>query len=277
MKALAWLGVAGVAGLGLWSLGAAVSAPATPAAGSWVVRVLAAVSAHEGGYGSCNPNTDGAGLSYGILQWTQASGNLGRLLAAMAQADPAQLAQSFGPAARELLAVTQADTSAARLGPVGGVLLWREPWLGRFRAAGQVPVFQQVQDRLALQGEHMQAALAVAQQLGVPTERALALFFDTAVQQGPHGARRVAERVVAALQAQGAHAVEYGALLSAYAAQAAAPFRRQSPPSSSRYTWKPAADGTWHAWVGSVDLYADITRRRGALLVHPGLGDTWLI
>ena len=44
-------------------------------------RVLARVSKHEGRHDSLNLNYDGAGLSFGIIQWAQKPGSLGVLLA----------------------------------------------------------------------------------------------------------------------------------------------------------------------------------------------------
>jgi hypothetical protein len=45
---------------------------------SWIANVIGRTAAREGSYASLNPNSDGAGLSFGILQGTQASGNVKR-------------------------------------------------------------------------------------------------------------------------------------------------------------------------------------------------------
>ncbi len=85
--------------------------------------MLAAVVRHEAGglnYGAQNRNWDGAGLSYGVLQWTQISGNLGKLLAAMVRADQANFLRIFGEHASELLRVTAP----------GGVLALTTPKIG---------------------------------------------------------------------------------------------------------------------------------------------------
>ena len=63
---------------------------------SWIANVIRRTADREGSYASLNPNSDGAGLSFGILQWTQASGNLVKLLATMYGLDPAAFAQIFG-------------------------------------------------------------------------------------------------------------------------------------------------------------------------------------
>ena len=111
----------------------------------WTQRVIARVSRHEGTYDSLNLNTDGAGLSFGIVQWAQKPGGLGALLHEMWAADPERFATTFGPSSRTLLD----STASGRLDPVGGTVLWQEPWVSRFRAAGNDPVFRAVQDRLA--------------------------------------------------------------------------------------------------------------------------------
>lgn len=126
---------------------------------------------------------------------------------------------------------------------------------------------------------HFQGAERVAALLGVRTERAMALFFDRSVQQGPGGARGNAERLLAAYAAAGKTAVPYRQLLADYATASAARFRRTSAPAnpqftpgSSRILWKPVG-AEWHAFAGSFDLYATILRRTSAILRDPSLRD----
>ena len=126
-------------------------------------RVIARVSKHEGTFDSLNLNRDGAGLSVGILQWSQRPGQLGVLLTAMAQADSERFVATFGRWSRELLVATRAASMEA----VGGAVLWSEPWVSRFRAAGRDPVWQQVQVALARGGEHMRGAVEAWKVLGV--------------------------------------------------------------------------------------------------------------
>ena len=73
---------------------------------SWIANVIRRTAAREGSYASLNLNSDGAGLSFGILQWTQASGNLGKLLATMYGMDPAAFVAIFGSLWQALLAAT---------------------------------------------------------------------------------------------------------------------------------------------------------------------------
>ena len=60
----------------------------------WIPTLLKKTSQHEGTFWSVQKNLDGNGVSYGILQWTQKSGSLGRLLRAMADADPIAFAST---------------------------------------------------------------------------------------------------------------------------------------------------------------------------------------
>jgi hypothetical protein len=238
---------------------------------TWLANVIARTAAHEGGYASVAPNRDGAGLAWGILQWTQASGNLGKLLAAMAATDGAAFARIFGPAARELLAAT----ATPGLRSVAGAQLWQEPWLSRFRAAGEHPAFRAVQDRVALEGAHLRAALDAAGSIGVLTERSIALAFDTAVQQGPGAVASVAGKVRSHVLTVGPNPHGYGDLLARFAQTAADRFRRRTPPdpsSASASRWRQVGS-EWHLFAGELDLYRNVLARRSAILRDPLLGD----
>jgi hypothetical protein len=237
---------------------------------SWMHKVIARTSAREGGYDAINPNTDGAGLSFGILQWTQSSGNLGKLLAAMQATDSATFERIFGPSSRTLI-----DTMrAGGVRSVGGAYPWQEPWASRFRAAGRTPIFQLVQDEYAKVDPHMQAALEVAKRLKVMTERSMAIFFDTAVQQGPNGAKSIAEAARTALLARGSNAVPYADVLRVYVEKCLDRVRRRSPPAEDTPgTWRQVGD-EWHRFARDVDLFKAVHRRRTALLTDPLLADT---
>ncbi len=240
----------------------------------WQRRVLLRVSGSEGGFSSQNQSWDGAGLSYGILQWTQKHGNLGILLRALNRADSAAFQRIFGPESEELLAVTNASTEAERL----SLPLWESPWTARFTAAGKHPAFQQAQTRLALTGDHWKGAVKAATALGSPdliTERSMALFFDTSVQQGPSDAPRIAAEVRSALTAAGAVRVDYGAVLAAYAQTAANRARRfQATKPTERGSWREVSPGEWHKVIGkNYDYYADYHKRRFGIVHDPSLSD----
>jgi hypothetical protein len=242
----------------------------------WSRNVIAWVSRREGKPDSLNRNLDGNGLSYGILQWTQKSGNLGVVLGAMFQADPAGFASLFGASWRKVLDVT----ARGSLEPVDGAVLWDEPWASRFVAAGRHPPFVEVQWSLAQAGDHWRGAESVAARLGVRTERSMTLFFDRSVQQGPAGAARTAEKLVAAYARDGRTSVPYLQLLVDYSAFSAAPFRRTTQPTSPYYsarathiTWQPVGQ-EWHAVTGPFDLYEGILRRTNDILRDRTLGDS---
>jgi hypothetical protein len=107
----------------------------------------------------------------------------------------------------------------------------------------------------------------------VRTERALVLFFDRSVQQGPGAARKLAETLRAR-----APDLAGPELLRAWAELAAERFRRTTAPgpaepgTAKHIVWKPVG-GEWHACAGRWDLHADITRRTRRILSDPGLSD----
>jgi len=260
-------------GLGVTALLASLARPAVEKKTmDWMTRVIGRVSGHEGGYDAQNLNTDNAGLSFGMIQWSQRTGQLGILLAAMAKADPEEFRRIFGPASRELLEVTR----VGGLGPVGGALLWKQPWTDRFGEAGQHAVFQAVQRKLTRTGVHMAGAIEASTIMGVHTERALALTYDTAVQQGAHAAKKLATDLVAKLKAEGKNSVPYDEMLERYAQRAANRARRTRDPGQSKnpnLEWRKVGNN-WHLFAGRVDLYRNIRHRRFGIVTDTSLTDT---
>ena len=154
----------------------------------------------RGRFGTENPyyQTAHVGLSYGIIQFTQDSGNLGRLLTAMHARDPERFQEVFGPQWNELLQVTNAPGPgslnvdggrSARVQPVGGGDLWEEPWISRFREAGNYAPFQAAQNQLAAE-IFLDPVVPYSHWLGVNTERGIAMLYDRAVQMGVSGGMR---------------------------------------------------------------------------------------
>lgn len=265
----------------------------------WIPTLLRKTSAHEGTYWSVQRNLDGNGVSYGILQWTQKSGSLGKLLAAMRSADPEAFASFFGASWAKVLDLTARSSMEA----VDGAALWSEPWASRFAAAGRHPVFQRVQVAEAARGEHMRAAVEIAQLLGVTTERALVLTFNRTVHQGAHGALKPARSLVAWYAEDiRRRPTQPKDVLAQYAWSCASKFRRTTAPANRCFnadcniTWAPVASewselradgvyriqrlavsGTWHAVTGPEakpwSLYDAITRRSSDILTDPTLRD----
>jgi hypothetical protein len=264
----------------------------------WIPTLLRKTSEHEGNYWSVQANLDGNGVSYGILQWTQKSGSLGRLLRAMAATDPVAFGRFFGARWAELLDVT----GRASLEAVDGVSLWAEPWVSRFATAGRWPAFQQVQARVAAESEYMAGAVEIARLLGVSTERAMVLYYNRTVHQGSSGALGPAKRLVAwYAEDPRRRPTAANDVVAQYAWTCAARFRRTSAPERRNYNddgniwWSPMATewtelgfgnyrvrrvsvaGVWHAVTGPPSkpwsLYDLITKRSSDILTDLTLRD----
>lgn len=151
-----------------------------------------------GRFGTAHPayNRYHLGLTFGAFPFVQEHGTLGQLLAMMRERDRAAFDSTF-PEAEQLIAVTTTgegprawesrDGLSPRLAPVAGKRLWEEPWIGRFKRAGQHPVFQGAQNELAAR-LYVQPVLPVARQIGLDSDQALTLVVDRAVQMGPQAA-----------------------------------------------------------------------------------------
>jgi hypothetical protein len=138
------------------------------------------------------------GLEWGFVLASQRSGALGRVLEACERRDGARFAETFGAAADRLLVTTTAETPEERLQPVDGALLWQEPWLSRFRAAGEVAAFRAAQNEVAIEGS-LDPNLPLASALGFDSTRALAMLFDRCVQMGNGAGTRFVVRAVSPL------------------------------------------------------------------------------
>ena len=172
-----------------------------------IVRVIAQAESGADGYSAINPDNEyndpnhpayrkyHIGLSWGLIQFTQRSGSLGRVLSKIKEREdrigaslPAEqrFAQLFGPHADELLRVTNAATEEGRVAAVGGANLWEPVWTARFRAAGRVPHVQYAQNEVALT-DYFDPNLRVASWLGLDTPRALAMLVDRCIHMGNGG------------------------------------------------------------------------------------------
>jgi hypothetical protein len=158
--------------------------------------VVATVAVGEAGaFDALQLDGDGAGLSFGILQWAQGPGSLQPLLQAFHSANEPKFIEILGDrdplAARDLLAKTR--------GRGKNLALWQEPWPWRFWLAGRDLEFQQVQRRLA----RWQLADLVKEGYSLYPERfkpggrialrALMMMADVGNQAGPLGLRRALE------------------------------------------------------------------------------------
>ncbi len=136
-------------------------------------------------YDRINPNDNGKGISFGLIQFNQKAGALPDLLKEMYRANPRKFREIFGRYSDRMLNTRW--VKRARL----NTRTFRE----MFKKAGRVPEFQKVQRKLARKG-YFDKALEVAKKYGIRTERGLSILFDTAVQGGANGLEDRVRRAV---------------------------------------------------------------------------------
>lgn len=147
---------------------------------SGVDRIIDYTARTEGGgrYDAWNPNDAGHGVSFGLIQFNQNVGSLPSLFKGMHEANPEKYNRIFGPHAQSLL--NEGHVRSANL---------NDPDIkNRMLEAGRDPEFQQVQRNLARSGYYEPAA-QMASEYGLKSERAHAMLFDSAVQNGVGGTR----------------------------------------------------------------------------------------
>lgn len=155
-------------------------------------RCLALTGAFETGAGipdcfaGISGDFDGQGISLGVCQWNFGQGSVQPLLQEMLDGHAAEARAIFGddlPVLAAALASPHADQMAFARSlqhPVRHFVY--EPWRGMFRALGRTRAFQDIQ--VAHASRLFQAAGRLAAELGVGSERAVALLFDIVVQNG---------------------------------------------------------------------------------------------
>jgi hypothetical protein len=131
-------------------------------------------------YAAVIPDSDGtttppAGVSVGIAPFTQWSGALGHLLKAMEQRDASAFHRIFGSKWMELRNTATAADAADRMKAVDGKELWREPWLTRFKQAGEHKPFQSAQNETAA-ALFLQPIVPYAHGLGLNSDRGLVML-----------------------------------------------------------------------------------------------------
>jgi peptidoglycan hydrolase-like protein with peptidoglycan-binding domain len=165
-----------------------------------MVRVVSITTEFEGGgrFGAQNRNTDGAGLSYGLIQWAQKPRRLHDILSAFQTEEPQLFASIFGDGDATLVQRMVAHTNRTN----GGVAnngattdaafnLITNPWTGRFSRAALVPALQQVQVRTALAAFNKSFEILQGFASEITSERGVAFMLDVANQHGDSGARNI--------------------------------------------------------------------------------------
>ena len=135
-----------------------------------------------GRYDAWNPDDNGRGVSYGLIQFNQKVGTLPEVLRDMRAANPARFDAIFGKYASGM--ATPSWVRAANLNDPAiatysrGVLTG-----GAMYHASREPDFQAVQRAWAKSG-YFDPSVQAAQAVGLKSERAMAMLFDTSVQWG---------------------------------------------------------------------------------------------
>jgi peptidoglycan hydrolase-like protein with peptidoglycan-binding domain len=150
-------------------------------------RALQLTASFEGhGFGLAEGNFDGALLTWGIIGFTMASGEVQEIVLAVNAAHLDIVQQEFGDHAAELInimgASRQAQTDWANAITVSGGKL-AEPWRSMFAGFGSHPEVQAEQMN-HVQTDYMAPAIRTAKGLGFNSELGLALCFDIHVQNG---------------------------------------------------------------------------------------------
>jgi peptidoglycan hydrolase-like protein with peptidoglycan-binding domain len=172
-----------------------------------LLRVMSITMLFEGGgkFTAQNHNTDGAGLSYGLIQWAQKPGRLNELLRAFQSIEPQVFVNIFG-GGNQALADGLVNHTAK---PNGGVNsagattdaafdLIREPWTGRFNSAGLDRALQRVQVTTAVTAFTKSMNMLKGFAPEIRTERGIAFMLDLANQHGDGGAKSIVNAVRAA-------------------------------------------------------------------------------
>jgi hypothetical protein len=248
----------------------------TPADPRHRLRVLDRVALVESGSERYRAvaGDDRVGAAIGYVKFTQRHGALGHLLRVCLRRDRDAYLRLFGEAnaapvaadlddvsalpAGNLLRVTLAADEAERLEPVlppgatAAVPLWREPWLGLFRQAGDVVAFQEAQREVADRRFYL-PYLDVLRWLGIDSVRGHAMFVDRAIQMGGGAALRWVVRIAGPVQSRSdlARALAHLGHADLHAFQA-------QPPEGATL---PAADGVFGPFTHAA--LAAALRRRG--------------
>lgn len=130
---------------------------------------------------------DGEGISFGALQWNFGEGSLPPLLNAALTRFPGMMSIVFGPSLEELTTILHQPASlqvdwgrSISIGP--SLAQVAQPWRGLFKALGRTKEFQTIE--MEAVAKDVAAARSMMQRFVVKSERALALMFDIATQDG---------------------------------------------------------------------------------------------
>jgi len=161
-----------------------------PTVGDRCLQLTANFEGH--GFGLAVGNFDGALLTWGIIGFTMASGEVQSIVLAVNQSSPGSVQEAFGSFVPELLKLMEASKADQQTWadehtlPNGGLA---QPWRTMFATFGSFPEVQQEQLK-HVRDDYLNPAIQTAKKLGFTTELGLALCFDIHVQNG--GIKRAA-------------------------------------------------------------------------------------
>jgi len=169
-----------------------------------MIRLMSLTSQFEGAgsFTATNANSDGAGLSFGLIQWAQKPGRLCELLRAFRNRCPTEFFNIFADG-NESLADRLIEHTAQPMGGIGkygkttdpAFDLTSEPWRTRFRKAGLNPELQKVQVVCAKEAFTESHKKLQKYASNLKSERSIAFMLDLANQHGDGGARNIFEHV----------------------------------------------------------------------------------
>ena len=148
-------------------------------------RALQLTGVWEGtGYGGANGNFDGQGITWGVVGFTWANGELQGILNEIREQFPAIFTASFGDSEEEITNVLERPRPlqmlwARGISTNGGENI-AAPWDAAFKALGATPEVQSIENAHAQ--HYWNAGLQFAEDFGLQSEAGLALCFDIAVQ-----------------------------------------------------------------------------------------------
>jgi hypothetical protein len=160
-------------------------------------RALQLTGVWEGtGYGGANGNFDGQGITWGVIGFTWANGELQGILNEIRGQYPAIFRASFGGLEAEIVSVLAQPrpvqmTWARGISRNSGNSI-DSAWAAAFKALGDTPEVQSIENEHAQ--HYWNAGLPFAEDFGLQSEAGLALCFDIAVQN------RVTDDMIAEIQ-----------------------------------------------------------------------------
>jgi len=150
-------------------------------------RSLQVTASFEGhGFGLAMGNFDGALLTWGIIGFTMASGEVQSIVKAINRAHPQIIQDSFQSSTDELLKLMRSSSAFQKTWADqhtldNGSLM--QPWREMFARLGAYPEVQAEQMK-RVKSDYMQPAISTAKELKFSSELGLALCFDIHVQNG---------------------------------------------------------------------------------------------